>query len=80
MRNELIAIKAQRLLLNIAKYVLLVFAAFAALVPIVSCVITAFKTESEYACGTGDAGQNHPALLDEPAGRRTGRLLRPGGF
>ena len=49
MRNELIAIKAQRLLLNIAKYVLLVFAAFAALVPIVSCVITAFKTESEYA-------------------------------
>ena len=49
MSNEIAAIKAKRLLINIAKYVLLVFAAFVALVPIVSCVITAFKTDEEYA-------------------------------
>lgn len=49
MSNEIAVIKAKRLLINIAKYVLLVFAAFVALVPIVSCVITAFKTDEEYA-------------------------------
>ena len=49
MSNEMVAIKAKNLLVNIAKYVLLIFAAFTALVPIVSCVITAFKTEEEYA-------------------------------
>lgn len=49
MSNEIAIIKAKRLLTNIAKYVLLVFAAFVALVPIGSCVITAFKTEEEYA-------------------------------
>ncbi|MCI7259606.1 MAG: carbohydrate ABC transporter permease, partial [Ruminococcus sp.] len=32
----------------ICKYVLLIFAAFCALVPLVSCVITAFKTKAEY--------------------------------
>lgn len=49
MSNEMVAIKAKNLLVNIAKYVLLIFAAFTALVPIVSCVITAFKTDEEYA-------------------------------
>ena len=49
MTNEIAIIKAKRLILNLCKYVLLVFAAFVALVPIVSCVITAFKTDEEYA-------------------------------
>lgn len=49
MSNEIAVIKAKRLLINILKYALLVFAAFVALVPIVSCVITAFKTDEEYA-------------------------------
>lgn len=49
MNNEIKAIKAKQLLVNIAKYALLLFAAFVALVPIVSCVVTAFKTEEEYA-------------------------------
>ena len=40
--------KAKNLIINICKYVLLIFAAFVALVPIVSCVITAFKTVEEY--------------------------------
>ena len=43
------AIKMKRILINICKYVLLIFAAFVALVPIVSCIFTAFKTEQEYA-------------------------------
>ena len=43
------AIKMKRILINICKYVLLIFAAFVALVPIVSCIFTAFKTEEEYA-------------------------------
>lgn len=43
------ALKAKQLVVNIAKYALLIFAAFVALVPIVSCVVTAFKTEEEYA-------------------------------
>ena len=38
------AIKMKRILINICKYVLLIFAAFVALVPIVSCIFTAFKT------------------------------------
>lgn len=42
-------LKIKQLAVNIAKYVLLIFAAFVALVPIVSCVVTAFKTEEEYA-------------------------------
>ena len=40
--------KIKNLIINICKYVLLIFAAFVALVPIVSCVITAFKTVDEY--------------------------------
>lgn len=47
-RNNL-GLKAKQLIITICKYVLLVFSAFVALVPIVSCVITAFKTEEEYA-------------------------------
>lgn len=49
MSNQDVVIKAKRLLVNIMKYALLIFAAFTALVPIVSCVITAFKTDEEYA-------------------------------
>ena len=41
--NETTAIKTKRLLINLCKYVLLIFAAFVALVPIVSCIFTAFK-------------------------------------
>ena len=40
--------KGQKLILNILKYALLIFGASVALVPIVSCVITAFKTVDEY--------------------------------
>ena len=40
--------KFQRVLVSVLKYVLLIFAAFVALVPIVSCVITAFKSVDEY--------------------------------
>ncbi len=40
--------KGKKIVVNLLKYVLLVFAAFVALVPIVSCVITAFKTAEEY--------------------------------
>ena len=47
--NETTAIKTKRLLINLCKYVLLIFSAFVALVPIVSCIFTAFKTEEEYA-------------------------------
>lgn len=43
------SIKMKRILINICKYVLLIFAAFVALVPIVSCIFTAFKTKEEYA-------------------------------
>lgn len=43
------ATKMKRILINICKYVLLIFAAFVALVPIVSCIFTAFKTKEEYA-------------------------------
>ena len=41
--------KTKRLLINILKYALLIFASFIALVPLASCVITAFKTNEEYA-------------------------------
>ena len=37
-----------KIFFTICKYVLLIFAAFCALVPLVSCVITAFKTKAEY--------------------------------
>ncbi|MDY2510642.1 MAG: carbohydrate ABC transporter permease [Ruminococcus callidus] len=37
-----------RIFFTVCKYVLLLFAAFCALVPLVSCVITAFKTKEEY--------------------------------
>ncbi|MDD5858034.1 MAG: carbohydrate ABC transporter permease, partial [bacterium] len=47
--NEITAIKARQFLVSFLKYLLLVFAAFVALVPIVSCVVTAFKTPEEYA-------------------------------
>ena len=40
--------KFQRGLVSVLKYVLLIFSAFVALVPIVSCVITAFKSVEEY--------------------------------
>ena len=43
------AIRAKNIVINIFKYALLIFSAFAALVPIVSLVNTAFKTEEEYA-------------------------------
>lgn len=49
MNNEIKMIKARQALVSIAKYALLLFSAFVALVPIVSCVVTAFKTEEEYA-------------------------------
>ena len=48
-KNETASIKLKRTLINICKYALLIFAAFVALVPIVSCIFTAFKTEEEYA-------------------------------
>lgn len=48
-KNASVALKAKKVVVEVAKYVLLVFAAFVSLVPIVSCVITAFKTEEEYA-------------------------------
>ena len=41
--NEIAALKAKRLVLNVVKYAFLIFAAFVALVPIVSCIFTAFK-------------------------------------
>ncbi|MDO4156476.1 MAG: carbohydrate ABC transporter permease [Oscillospiraceae bacterium] len=37
-----------KIFFTVCKYVLLIFAAFCALVPLVSCVITAFKTKEEY--------------------------------
>lgn len=50
MRTEsLAAQKTRQLIVNILKYVLLIFTSFVALVPLVSCVITAFKTNEEYA-------------------------------
>ncbi len=42
------AVKVRRGLISFVKYALLLFAAFVALVPIVSCVITAFKSVEEY--------------------------------
>lgn len=47
--NEIAAIKTKQFLINVIKYSFLCFASFVALVPIVSCVITAFKTNEEYA-------------------------------
>lgn len=50
MRTEsLAAQRTRQLIVNIAKYALLLFSSFVALVPLVSCVITAFKTNEEYA-------------------------------
>ena len=43
------AIRAKSIVVNVFKYALLIFSAFVALVPIVSCINTAFKTEEEYA-------------------------------
>ena len=40
--------KISKLFTNIIKYLFLVFFAFAAVVPVVSCVFTAFKTSEEY--------------------------------
>ena len=47
------AIRAKSIVINVFKYVLLIFSAFVALVPIVSCINTAFKTEEEYAATHG---------------------------
>ncbi len=44
----MVARKGQRGLLTFLKYFSLVFFAFVAVLPVVSCVITAFKTEEEY--------------------------------
>ena len=44
-----IMLKIKRLFFVFFKYFTLVFFAFISLVPIVSCVITAFKTDEEYA-------------------------------
>lgn len=41
--------KAAKILLTIAKYFMLAFASFLSVVPIVVCLITAFKTPEEYA-------------------------------
>lgn len=38
----------KRIIVNVLKYLSLVFVAFAAVVPLISCVVTAFKTEEEY--------------------------------
>lgn len=38
----------QKTIIAILKYALLIFAAFVSLVPIVSCVITAFRSVEEY--------------------------------
>lgn len=38
----------QKTVITVLKYALLIFAAFVSLVPIVSCVITAFKSVEEY--------------------------------
>ena len=43
------AIRAKSIVVNVFKYALLIFSAFVALVPIGSCINTAFKTEEEYA-------------------------------
>ena len=43
------AIRAKSIVINVFKYALLIFSAFVALVPIVSCINTAFKTDTEYA-------------------------------
>ena len=40
--------KIRKLFINIIKYLILVFFAFAAVVPVVSCIFTAFKTSEEY--------------------------------
>ena len=48
MEKSVGAMKFQRGLISVVKYVFLIFAAFVALVPIVSCVITAFKSVEEY--------------------------------
>ena len=47
-KNDSVSYKIKNVILNICKYALLIFAAFIALVPIVSCVVTAFKTVDEY--------------------------------
>lgn len=47
--NEITAIKLKSFLLNFVKYAFLCIAAFISLVPIVSCITTAFKTNEEYA-------------------------------
>ena len=47
-KNDSVSYKIKNVILNICKYALLIFAAFIALVPIVSCGVTAFKTVDEY--------------------------------
>ena len=43
-----IFMKVKKILTGFLKYLILIFAAFCTLVPIVSCIITAFKTDEEY--------------------------------
>ena len=40
--------KISKLFTNIIKYLILIFFALAAVVPVVSCIFTAFKTSEEY--------------------------------
>jgi len=50
MRSEsLTALRTRKVIINVLKYALLIVSAFIALVPLVSCVITAFKSSEEYA-------------------------------
>lgn len=42
-------LKAKRLIIAVLKYITLIFGAFVSVLPIVVCVITAFKTPEEYA-------------------------------
>ncbi|MDM8200981.1 MULTISPECIES: carbohydrate ABC transporter permease [Allofournierella] len=42
-------LRIERGIVTVLKYAVLIFASFVALVPIVSCVVTAFKTNEEYA-------------------------------
>ncbi|MCR5215106.1 MAG: carbohydrate ABC transporter permease [Eubacterium sp.] len=48
MDNSIKKKKIQKTVFTVLKYVVLVFFSFVSLLPLVSCVITAFKTEEEY--------------------------------
>ncbi len=42
------AAKVKKIIITIVKYILLLITSFIAVLPLVSCVITAFKTPEEY--------------------------------